>query len=118
MKSIFPFLALLIALSCDDSEPRPACAVDNPVEDLPWLADIIEEAEATEYWHNFTYIQQAYYLNQPVFIIGNCCPNCSYIVPVYNCEGVLICYLHDCLDGFLKHEKLIWKSEQSNCTLN
>ncbi len=117
-----PFILLTIvslglSVSCrEETDPRKPCSVDSPVEELPWLKDQIDEWEATT-WRQYAYVLQARYGYETVFIFGNCCPYCSTVVPIYNCLGEQIGTWGTIPDEMLEDQKLIWKSEDSSCTL-
>jgi hypothetical protein len=66
--------------------------VNNPAQDLPWLREKVKALRERQ--SSYEYIQQATYRGQTVFIFGNCCPSCNTVVPVYNCQGELICTLY------------------------
>lgn len=112
MRKIFISLLFFTILSCDNEET--ICGVTNPIEDLPWLKSMTQDIEASDFGQ-YTYIQQAHYFGQTVFIVNNCCPFCLSIVPVYNCEGELICNVGECVDKLLTHEKYIWAPANSSC---
>ena len=94
-----------------------SCGVSDPAEDLPWLKSVIEEIEFTEIGRQFMYVQEARYLGKSVFIIGNCCPYCNVIIPVYDCDGELVCNLGTCNVSLFKNRKLIWSGDPFECTL-
>lgn len=117
MRKLFIFLLFVTILSCGDEESNSICGVANPIEDLPWLKSMIQDIEASDFGQ-YTYIQQAYYFGQPVFIVNNCCPFCLSIVPVYNCEGELVCNLGECVDNLITHEKFLWAPANSSCVFS
>lgn len=117
---LFTILIILCLLvSCrEETDPKRACSVDNPVEDLAWLASQIQEWESTN-WREYAFVTQAKYENETVFIFGNCCPMCNTVIPVYNCSGERIGIInYDIDEHILKNEVLIWKSEFSTCTIS
>ena len=117
---IFVVITILsVSISCgEETGPSRPCSVENPVKDLPWLADQIQEWESTN-WREYAYVTQAKYANETVFIFGNCCPVCNTIIPAYNCSGERIGIIHyDIDENTLEDEVLIWKSESSICTIS
>jgi len=114
MRKTLTLFLLAILLSCNDENTNLTCGVADPAEDLPWLKSMIQDFEAADFGQ-YTYIQQAYYRGQPVFIVNNCCAFCMTIVPVYDCDGNLICNLGECVDEFITSERLIWASANTVC---
>jgi hypothetical protein len=116
-------LPLLSTLSCQKDEKsessKNTCSVTDPAQDLPWLQSKI--ALITSQDSSYAYIQQAVYQGQTVFIFRNCCPSCNTIVPVYNCQGEIICTLYSqaCpnLLEEISHVKTIAKAKKTLCNL-
>ena len=112
----FLFILALIAFSCEQNDPEVsnACGVEDPAENLPWLKAKIESFEEFPDFYQYMYVQQGTYLDQTVFMVGNCCPFCDSYFPVYNCEG-------DEIMGGVVSEitdlKTVWKPAFSQCTL-
>ncbi len=96
MKKVFYLLVIILftALSCKKEEERIAntCSVGNPVQDLPWLREKVKALQSQATSSGF--IEQATYQGQTVFIFSDCCTACNTVVPVYNCQGELICTLY------------------------
>ncbi|MEM6764077.1 MAG: hypothetical protein AAF824_10225 [Bacteroidota bacterium] len=85
-------LVLLFSACIEDDAPVPFCDVANPVEDLPWLRDIIgtlEESIASNDNHFFDtfWVRQFTYQDTPYFMQGTCCASCFYPPIFYNCAG-------------------------------
>ena len=108
--------------------PVACCGVKDPEINLPWFKALTEEINASWTGSQDTYIQhgsfitnvgQGSHLEIPVFIVQNCCPNCSSAIFVYDCDGNLICNFGsgstECLNGFVTLGKVIWKSSQNGC---
>jgi len=115
-----PFL-----LSCEDNsieesfiEANTACNTNNPIENLSWFRNKIEEIEKTDL-AKFSYISQAEYKGSTIFIENSCCPFCSYIVVIYNFEGEQIGYLGD--ENFPIEEvpqgDIIWRGSNFSCEI-
>ncbi|MBA4057979.1 MAG: hypothetical protein C0490_24900 [Marivirga sp.] len=119
MKAYILLIAISIFLTyacIEDQDPGTVCSVLNPVEELDWLAaEILVMAESG--MAHYLYVSQAEYGFTTVFIFGNCCPNCSTIVPVYNCLGEHIGNVGDGIDdNILNNDIIIWKPDNSSCT--
>lgn len=121
-KNILP-LVLLIALSfsCqEETTPSTTCLIENPVQELDWMKVIIKELESS-FLTEYMYISQARYGPSKVFLVQNCCPFCSTVTPVYNCEGVLLGILGSGENGIdpstIKNSKVIWKPENFSCNI-
>jgi len=125
MKQIILFLTLLsfIILSCktDDDNLNNTCNVANPIEDLDWFKEIIEDIEQSTLVDEF-YISQAIYEGKTVFIVANCCANCNSVITVHNCEGEQIARLgyddeNDFVINFdiLERDTVIWSSPNFAC---
>jgi hypothetical protein len=119
LNRFFTFVVLLcLSLSCseEDCDPQQTCSMGNPVEEIPALANIIQEW-ANAGWEEYIWVTQANYQNEVVFIVGNCCPFCDSFLPVYNCAGEQIGIVYDTIDArILDNDILIWKAENSTCT--
>ncbi|GEO03444.1 hypothetical protein AAE02nite_11080 [Adhaeribacter aerolatus] len=126
MKKIFLFATALslMAFSCEKEEDQVlllnnTCTVNRPLEELAWLkAEVQRQEQSTSDVAKYFYIQQAEYKQQTVFIYNSCCPMCSIIVPVYNCQGELLFYLSDKPEEGqnIKNTKVIWKPKNYACT--
>ena len=119
MRLLFLFaISLSFALvSCQNSEGPVSCGVENPVQDLPWLKEKVEELAQSDFSQYF-FVEEAKYEGNTVFVFQNCCPFCNSVVSVYSCEGVLLGYLSD--QNSIKPSKLsfvriAWKSANSTC---
>ena len=114
------------AFTCEDRKECAfdhdrACNVQNPVTELAWLSDRIEEINQSAGSEHF-YVQSAQYLTQDVFIIENCCPDCLTLPPpVYNCEGTLLGRVgtgkDDINPSLLKNETIVWKPDNFTCNV-
>lgn len=113
---LLSLLAMTI-FSCDKKEDEPAfaCGVSDPVANLPWLKQMSEEAaldESTQY----SYIAQATYDDETVFYNGYCCPNCNWLLTLYDCSGNTI--EKDYSISELENNTVIWHPENSECEFN
>ncbi len=113
---------LLLGCTTDDDAN---CSFNDPVTNLPWLEQKINEIEETSGdLLQFQYVLQAVYQKNPiqreiVFVFGNCCPVCSTVVPVYNCNGMLLGVLGLDVDSSAVFDyKVIWSPENFECVLN
>ncbi|KAA5542398.1 hypothetical protein [Adhaeribacter rhizoryzae] len=125
MKRLFlvAFAISIMAFSCEKEEGNfeplsNICSVKNPVEELGWLKEEIQSRERTDSEiYKYFYILQAEYNQQTVFIYDNCCPMCSSVTPVYNCQGKLLFYLSNKPEESkrIKNAKIIWKPNNFAC---
>jgi hypothetical protein len=121
MKSRIFIILTILSLSCrEEDESKLLCSVENPVEDLAWLANQIHEWEnSSSDFSHYNYVTKATYGDETIFILGNCCPNCATVWPVFNCTGVEIGQIGS--PGFdpeiLDRDELVWKPEDSSCTI-
>ncbi|MDY7396478.1 hypothetical protein UMM65_14600 [Aureibaculum sp. 2210JD6-5] len=114
-------LSCILFFSCNSSEEfnsKSACGVKNPVEDLAWLKNEIDEREQNDSvdWR-YHYILQTSFKKQDIFIYGDCCPNCNSVYVVYNCSGENIGYIGDdkYSSDLLSKGTVIWKSSNNEC---
>ncbi|WP_425638053.1 hypothetical protein ACPUEN_01405 [Algoriphagus yeomjeoni] len=107
---------LLISVSCTENEdPAMACGVSDPIENLPWLKQMAENASSGGL-SEFAYIAKAKYKGKRVFYLGSCCPNCSWALILYDCERNT---LTDEI-GFddLEDTKVIWQTSDNQCAFS
>lgn len=120
MKTPFLLLAmlLLLILSCDENVNKEnPCSVDDPIQDLIWLADEITEMSESG-MSEYLYVTQANYRFSTVFLFKNCCRDCLSVVFIYNCSGEIIGEMGSEINtSDLRNEKVIWKSANSTCNL-
>lgn len=101
-------LLLLLVMACEKDEPLN-------LEDLEWLEEKINELQQSSISQYF-YIQEARYKNKRVFVMGNCCPFCNTITPVYSEEGELLGYIGDTIiANELSDVKLFWEPDDAAC---
>lgn len=94
----------------------PTCNGTNPKE-LIWLQQKIAELNGDEFMRPYSFITEARYRGEVVFVIRICCPMClTTPPPVYNCAGVELFDESDERFERLKDEKLYWVSEDYVCT--
>lgn len=110
------FFISLIVFSCHhDDDVSMMCNVSNPIEDLEWLKNRIDELVQTG--NGEFYISQANYNGKTIFIEANCCLVCNSIIPVYYCSGESVGYIGD--DNLtwtlLDNDKVIWKPDDFKC---
>ena len=123
---IFIFLILLpfVMKSCLDNDQEDelivdpletVCGVENPVEELDWLAEEIEELESTETGRSFFYINTGEYEDEQIFLFRNCCPFCNSIITVYECDGTQRTEEEVDLNK-VTDEELFWAHPMNECT--
>ena len=119
-KTVLALTLLLTMLSCkdDDDKLSNSCQVSNPIEDLDWLKEKIEElAQTDSELQKYFYVSQNTYMGKTVFIFPNCCPTCNTAVPVYDCEGNSIGFVGDgtISINILNNDTIIWNPENFSC---
>lgn len=122
-KKYLPFLLLMLSSTgCTYHEMEPGlsntCSVQNPIEDLPWLREMVPSPG--QLLENNWYIQQGTYKGQTVFAFNICCANCNYVVPVYDCDGVLVfqnLYVQGDVHPEVKNLVTIAKAEDFKCSM-
>ncbi|TGV01352.1 hypothetical protein [Flavivirga rizhaonensis] len=116
---LFAILLLLTFFSCkSDDDFNNTCNVSNPIENLEWLREAIEELKQSSLAQTGeVYVSQTYYKYSTIFIFGNCCAVCNSVISVHNCEGKILGYIGD--DTFkrslLDKSVIIWKPENFIC---
>lgn len=118
MRKLFIFLFFItLSFSCNESDGPGICGVENPAENLPWLKQKIQEIESNSL-SKYSYIQEAEYKGKTVFLFNSCCPFCSFVVTLVDCQGNDLGYLNQ-EDGIrsedLKAIQVIWTPEDSEC---
>lgn len=115
-KSIYPLLfCVLFSFACDEKEdPAIACGVNDPIENIPWIQQWVEES-ANDSMVEFSYIAQAKYKGKRVFYWGSCCPNCSWAFVLRDCSGNRIEGEYTFDD--LKDREVVWKPDNYQCNL-
>jgi len=120
MRKLFDFLGLasiifsIALISCKKDENKDKetnkCNVSNPVEDLDWLKQEIDNVKQDEY----SYYVMATYKGETVFYYGNCNPVVNYISIVRNCTGDSLGLTADLYDE-LTEVSTLWKHANSKC---
>lgn len=79
--------ASFLILSACSSEPSfRKCGGDKPLEDLPWVQEIINDGG--DFQQEYGRILRFEYKGDNYLTFGNCCPTCLSMPPVYlTCEG-------------------------------
>ncbi len=112
MISIFSYLLLLISCQDDDqSNNELKCDVSNPIAELSWLKEQINESG------KYSYYMTAKYNGQTVFYNGNCDPRVNYQSSVFNCSGELLGGTTTLSDS-LSEIKILWIHQESKCQLS
>ncbi len=116
MKSTILLCCLLMfgcqAYELEDLEERTsfACNVDDAT-DLPWLKEMIEQAEGRQGVCQTSRVDQGTYRGETVFISyvsGALCCTCHGNA-VLNCQGDLLFVCDSDKEGKIKHKKAIWQ---------
>lgn len=119
------FLALvticIFIYSCSDNDDKlsvtPACGVDNPIEELAWLkSEIDNRNQSNRESMKYCYIVQGEYEGETVFVYEDCDPAVNKIVPVFNCDGVVINTDGNSigLDN-INNKTIVWKGNNFAC---
>lgn len=76
-----------LALTACSSEPNfRKCGGDQPLEDLPWVQEIINDGG--DFQQQYAVVTRFEYKGDNYITFANCCPNCLSGRPVYlTCEG-------------------------------
>lgn len=125
-KGLFLFVLLFTVTSCktdDDNGLSNTCSVSNPVEDLSWLKERIDDIKQSSQVDEF-YVSQITYKGQTVFIIRDCCAACNSVTTVSYCSGELVFNLNDEDDKeeytkFIVSNQgdIIWTSQNFTCNI-
>ena len=95
MKTVYNILMVcLLFINCDNANDLNIgtfCSVENPIEELAWLKNEIDDREQniTES-SKYLYIMQSTHSGETIIIYGNCDPLINSVYPVYNCNGEFI----------------------------
>ncbi|PZX51351.1 hypothetical protein [Algoriphagus chordae] len=116
-KSIYPILfCLLFSFACEEKDdPATVCGVSDPIESLPWLKQLVEEA-STAGLAEYSYISKAKYNGHRVFYWGSCCPHCNWALVLLDCSGEKVNGDYTLSD--LQEIEVIWHLENSQCNFN
>jgi len=114
LPSVVILLGLFALISCSktDKQPNNTCGVVNPIAELNWLNEAIQEIEDDKY----AYYSTAKLKGSTVFFYDNCNPLINYASILVDCEGKRIglknTYLSDLTDV-----SILWKHNDSLCNL-
>lgn len=106
---VFTVILSISLFSCEKND-NDNCNVSNPVEEIAWLKESIDNVIQDEY---SSYIQ-ANYNGETVFYYLNCNPVVNYASLILNCKGEKIGFTNDLLDE-LTDISILWKHEDSVC---
>lgn len=109
---VLVFSLVLVSCEKDDISPKNLCGVQNPIQELAWLKDAIDEVRNDEY----SYYSTALYQGERIFFYGNCDPTANYASFIQNCSGENLGNTSELYDR-LSQIKVIWKPENSKCNL-
>lgn len=112
MKFVLKFIIIIaLLISCKSDDNLPSCSFENPIEDLVWLKQKVDELNNSKHKE---IINQASYKNQTVFVFSICCYSCNTVITVYNCSGEKIGYIggdNEVSWDDISDSKKIWESE-------
>lgn len=119
MRRLFVLLPItLLAFACEEIEFNDGeevaianiCGVDRPLENLPWLKEVVDNDDPESlYCQPYTIIEGTYQ-NQSVFMIqvsGALCCTCAGSA-VYDCEGELVFVCEPEEENKIRDQKVIW----------
>lgn len=109
------FLSSAFLFGCADGENPTSCGVENPLEDLAWLKQDIENA-ADPRTSEYSFLMQATYRGQTVFFFGFCNPLWNYAAIIKDCQGNQVAGEVSVAD--LSNQKMIWKPSNSVCSFS
>ena len=124
MRHYFCLFTLCCCLSCanedNDVAVIAACGVPNPIEDLDWLQNRVQELRENESDEaQYFFVSQAVFKGETVFIFNNCCPFCNIVAPVFDCAGLQIGLLNNEVpEGELSDTQLVFRPDTFSCQLN
>lgn len=115
MKNIIIIILVVLTYSSCQSDNNTniemLCDVSNPIKNLAWLEQRINDSD------EFTYYESAIYLNQTVFINWNCNPLVDYQSNVYDCEGKFVGYTNELINDLTERE-VLWRHPKTKCSFN
>lgn len=114
------FITCFLSESCnnDDDFLLNTCNVSNPIENLSWLKDeILNLQQSDSDLKKYFFVTQNTLNGETVFIFPNCCPQCSTVVPVFNCEGENLGFVGsgNINNNILDNDVIIWKPNNFAC---
>lgn len=90
MKLLFPILTVILltsSITCKkDKQALKACGIDNPLQNIPWLKNILDSLTNKTVGGSITlmkYGEQNYFALQPITM------SCRYCF-IYTCDGILL----------------------------
>lgn len=114
VRAILYISLFLVVLSCRD-EQTLSCDVQDPIENLPWLKDLVAEKAALPPDPGIGYyIYIGKYQGRDVIIDDICCPTCDYLPIVYECGGNKVEDAN--VYSAITDRRLLWRSATSPCS--
>lgn len=91
IKGFILFVTLFTLTSCDNEDDSLKRCSDNPLEEIKWLKELVDNENNTNNSMGLEIIEYVY-KGQTVFMVDNCINNCSdSLVTVYDCEKNILC---------------------------
>ncbi|WPP48150.1 hypothetical protein [Catalinimonas niigatensis] len=108
----------LLTLACQEIEftdgeqqaLAQVCGIENPLEELPWLEEMMER-DGTESACQVFGVVQGTYKKQTVYTVivsGALCCTCGNVV--YNCEGEVVLLCNRKEEKKIRDQKVIWEA--------
>ncbi|MDJ1502491.1 hypothetical protein QNI22_17620 [Cytophagaceae bacterium BD1B2-1] len=96
----------------ESKRSAPACGVNNPVEDLPWLKELIKKSnkDPESPYCVLQSVQQGTYEGQTIYVpvvSGALCCTCAGVA-AYNCQGDLLFSCNVDASSKITNIKTIW----------
>ena len=103
--------------ACDEEDINipNTCGVSNPVEDLAWLKQKIQEEQ--NFSPSFFTLFQSTYNGETIFILSACCPACNVAPAFFDCEGNQLEFSSIEFDK-VADQRLIAKGKDVTCTFD
>jgi hypothetical protein len=110
----------LFSVSCRQPDTDLICNVQDPAENLPWLAEKVDELESmSDSFLSYWYISRSVYNGEPVFILGSCCPFCTVLTEVFDCQGNSIGFIeagdNQIPASVANSARVVWKPADFQC---
>jgi hypothetical protein len=117
LRQLVLFSVFLLVFSCEkDHLSDNTCNVSNPLIELDWLKNAIQNTEQlSPDVSKYYYVSMAKYNGETVFIEGNCDPLANSVFTVLNCTGESIGVMGEINPDSLTDRKIIWKTTDSAC---
>ncbi len=94
MKKI-TFILLCLGLSsmmaCRGEDDDATCRFDDPLQELPWLGDLLDSLSTDAVFGVQQRVVQYRYADQDIFLINYCVRCFIPVIAIHDCEGNILC---------------------------